>query len=165
MKIKEVIVPKLQGLNINHTKLEKYKKQENIVHNTQTTIEICSENGFYTYHPKKGLIEIKRKYIDHYCVIKQNGSYVKCKQNNSEDLIFINIYEKEDISTNSIPLKHTNISIKREVIKLNNKSHLELIVETYDNIQNKIYFNIYNDFSLSSKLVKDELNTLISFLQ
>lgn len=165
MKIKEVIVPKLQGLNINHTKLDKYKKQENIVYKTEMNTVLCSENGFFTYHTKKGLIEMKKTYIDHYCVIKQNGSYVKYKQNNSEDAIFINIYEKEDISTNSIPLKHTNISIKREVIKLNNKSHLELIIETYDNIQNKIYFNIYNDFSLSSKLVKDELNTLISFLQ
>ena len=65
--------------------------------------------------------------------------------------------------------KDFNYSLVLELKNLVERgANLELFVEEYNmsnKIPNKVYFRILNDFSLNSSIIKDELNTLISFLQ
>jgi hypothetical protein len=169
MKIKEILVPQLQGLNLNNKYIEKEVIVKGLCFVEYDEHLICSKEGFFKYD-KNRLVEHSRQIIDFYGMEKNNGSYIRiddddCKNIEHENTIYINEYNPNNTITNSLPIHHTVIHFTRSVLKITNKSNLEMIVETYENMPNKVYFKIMNDFSINSVNIRQELNTLISFLQ
>lgn len=167
MKIKEVIVPKLQGFNLDNKTIDKSINANSVSFKKYDETLLCSESGVYTY--KKGVItQLDRNLHSTYCMKKMGENYIcvdNVKEDNIDELIFINEYTPLKILTNVIPFTHTSIKYTKNIIKLSQKSNLELVVENYENMDSKVYFNIFNDFDINSKNIRDELNTLISFLQ
>ena len=172
MKIKEVIVPQLQGSKFDEKNITKGISEQSIIIKKYNKTYLCSEEGFYRINNGK-INECFVTVHNSYCIKKflnVNGivEYKKVPYNKIDnEQIFINEITEYNIPTNTIPHNHTLLQYEQSILKLNKKSNLELIIEDYhtNDIPNKVYFHILNDFSLDSKIIKDELNVLISFLQ
>lgn len=164
MKIKELLVPDLTNRDLNIRKI----KSDDSMHYTKENINnfIC-EDGIYMYIKKKNTVELFREEVEinnAYILSKdEDNMYIKC-DSPREGEIFVNELDKTYVKTNILPLHHTLLSYEKHVIKQNNNSPIELIIEQHNSVFSKTYFIIKDSFSLNSKIVKDELNKLISFL-
>jgi hypothetical protein len=167
MKIKEILVPQLQGLNLNKKYIEKEINYDKLYLNQHNDYLICSNEGFFKYE-KNILKKVDRQMYDYYCMEKNSGSYLRVDnddtRNLSKNIIYINEYIPNIINSNTLPIDHSVIHFTKYVLKITHKSNIEMIIEKYENIPNKVYFNIINNFSINSVNIRDELNTLISFL-
>lgn len=185
MKVKEVIVPSLQGKELNIVKLNNY---DNIHYFSREINKFIGDDGIYYYSKIKSkvkLIKEEVEILDSYVLLKDNITKKYVKQESQEihcgsfnNTIAVNVMEQKTTQVNVLPFNHSILQYKKHSIKQSIDSSIEMVVEEFkpyvdicnnhicnNHICNKIYFIIKDGFSLNSDIIKDELNVLISFLK
>lgn len=184
MKIKELLVPALQGKIPYDKEIQKAVSNGSLQYKTATITYLVSENGFYTYTNKQRLVSINRIYHSSNVYMQQKHGYVNieddCDDGDDHDgdahdgdahdatttqkLVYINMFTETETPTNIIPYHHSRIQFTRHVLKQDKNANVELICEVFENLPCKVQFQIKDGFDIHSSVIQQELNVLCSYL-
>lgn len=179
MKIKELLVPALQGKIPYDKEIQKAVSNGSLQYKTATITYLVSENGFYTYTNKQRLVSINRIYHSSNVYMQQKNGYVNieddCDDGSDHDgdahdatttqkLVYINIFTETETPTNIIPYQHSRIQFTRHILKQDKNANVELICEVFENLPCKVLFQIKDGFDIHSSVIQQELNMLCSYL-
>lgn len=171
MKIKELLVPALQGKIPYDKEIQKAVSNGSLQYKTATITYLVSENGFYTYTNKQRLVSINRIYHISNVYMQQKHGYVNIEDDGdahdattTQKLVYINIFTETETPTNIIPYQHSRIQFTRHVLKQDKNANVELICEVFENLPCKVLFQIKDGFDIHSSVIQQELNMLCSYL-
>lgn len=177
MKIKELLVPALQGKIPYNKEIQKAVSNGSLQYKTATITYLVSENGFYTYTNKQRLVSINRIYHSSNVYMQQKNGYVNIEDDcddgsdgddhaatTTQKLVYINIFTETETPTNIIPYQHSRIQFTRHVLKQDKNANVELICEVFENLPCKVLFQIKDGFDIHSSVIQQELNVLCSYL-
>ena len=165
MNTYEIIVPYLNTKNISNDFFSRCET-ENIYTLRENITEFICDDGIYTYNKsfsliKKNILSLKSNI---YYKERETDMYIECDKNQDIDnsMIYVNSIQHKNEKCNSLPIKHSIIQYNKSIFKTHKIGMVSLVVEEYENIPQKKYFNTNVDFISNIDTIRNELNMLIS---